>query len=564
MKKLLSAFVILAAVSLITGPAFATTGLGVLGAPFTVAAELVGCQGYTLSPMFDVYSTPGQGTIIPSTKLTLTLSGGAVFNTTATIYLCDSSSATDYAIAYPGATGYNATATVATFPTTAPISGFNTAYSFQNAPCAVAATSGGYPGQGLLTSITLPAGTPAGTSVTMCVSTSSPSTYDPNIYSCAPGPIIVVKNQFTATLNGNIGGGPDNTFIDFASNETTFIPTVPKPPIPPYDTKDCAYAALLITSDETISQRVSVYYPTGSPPASTSLCGGYLVETSTITGQPYNLVITATGNLTGLDELDYGIVTTSITPPTKGITSWSQGLIVPGEVVDICSAAAPGLTTNLAQEYLSLCDNWPRSGQPPTWPLGTEIVPGCETVSVQLWYSECPTSAGPTPGLIRTLLPATNAWCLNNNATSFYIPYMSTNPAVVTSCTVNNFSLASSLASPTNTGGWAGVTLDILSSESETGITTASIPLGSLSPNQTALIVFSGNSVEMFGPGGLTQTIGVPATTRYSSRVNVEATALGTDFECVQTDPSNPSGYKRNVQVTTNPNFGWRAPAPLQ
>ena len=559
MKKLLSAFAILVAVSLIAAPERAqgtSLGLYMIGSPFTIAAELLQCGPVYLFPIHDSYSTgqnqtpplpPGQ--ITQSTDLTLTLTGGAVFDTSMTIYICDGFTTTDYGDTSTGSgSGFSKGGTVATFYVQKVISGGPAGYTFENAPCNPSSTN-----TGLLASVEMPAGTTAGATSTMCVSSSYPSTYDPNIYSCVTG-FVVVKNQFTATLNMNTGA-PDNTYIDFASNQTTFVPTDPVhcPAVPPYDTKDCAYAALLITSDETIGQRVTITYP-HSGSAAQSMCLG------TINSPNDYLLLTVQGNLQGLDEFDYNDVTTSITASsTEPIT---QKLMVPGSAVQICAASAPGLTTKLGQIPLSLCVDWPREGVTSTWPLGTPLVQGCEYATVQLWNPTCP-SSGTAAGLVRTLTGPSYAWCLWNNATSFYIPYLSTDPSVITSCTLNNFSVFP----PAATNGPAGVTLDILSSESETGITTSSLSLGSLSANQTGLITFSGDTVKNWAtPSGASATIGVPTSpaTRYSARVNINATALGADFECVQTDPSNPSGYKRNVQVTTNPNFGPNSPAPLQ
>ena len=478
------------------------------------------------------------------------MNNGATWNTLLPVYICDFTTATIYN--YPASNSFPnpATQDILLVNSLSP----TTAYSFQKTPCVGPEP----PNAGaLVTQVLLPPGSVAGNSFSMCVNSVS-SLNDPNVYSCAT--IVNLQNQFTAYLY------PDNTAIDFASNMTTFVPTAPKPPIPPYDTKDCAYAGLLLTSNENLGQKVAVTYPgVTSSAAYNGNCGGELVSSSTTEG----ITITAAGNLAGLAELDYDCESTSIKPPAS-----SQALFIPGCEMKICATTAPGLTTDLAIKKLSLCDNWDN----PTWPLGTEIVPGCETASVLLTGGNGATDDMPScykRYIVGSAAAGVTAWCLNNNATSFYIPYLNTatgSPGVQTFCTINNFSPAASLSSSGNTSGNAAVTVDILSSEDGYNVMGVGQGVWSIPPNHTALLLFSGDNVTLYGPAPTytpsTLPIGVtldePVGTRYSARVNVESTVLGVDMQCVQTDPNEPSGEKRNVQVTVNPNVVHRAPASLQ
>ena len=562
MKKLLSAFAILAAVCLIAGPAFASpTNIGLQITPFTVAAELIGCASSTpVSVILNSYTSLGNTTTSPptppyaittGTTISLTLNNGASWNTNLPVYICDFTTATIYNLIAQNTFPNAATQDIYLVNSLSP----TTAYSFQLTPCVGPGTTNA---GALKNQVQLPPGSVAGNTFTLCVnSVSSPN--DPNVWSCAP--IVVLANQFTAFLY------PDSTAIDFASNMTTFVPTVPKPPVPPYDTKDCAYAGLLITSNENLGQKVAVTYPgVTSSAAFNGYCGGKLVSSSTTEG----LTITAAGNLAGLAELDYDSESTSIAPHP----GTSQSLFVPGSDMKICASNAPGLTTDLAIKRLSLCDNW----RDPTWPLGTEIVPGCETASVLLTGgsgSSTDMSSCYKRYIVGSAAAGVTAWCLNNNATSFYIPYLNTatgSPGVQTFCTINNFSPAAALSSTTDPNGNAAVTVDILSSEDGYNVMGIGQGVWSIPPNHTALMLFSGDTITLFGPAPtytpVPQNMGVtlnePIGTRYSARVNVESTVLGVDMQCVQTDPNEPSGEKRNVQVTVNPNVVHRAPASLQ
>jgi hypothetical protein len=575
MKKLLSAFVILAAVSLFASAAFAATLVPPTQyTPYDVACELFSSTApTTLGPVQVVY-TPGSTTntsVSAGQNLTLTLAGAA-WAAGSGLYIIDAAGNIYNSL---GSTSIGNA--VQSCVTTKPIS-FTTGYSIVSYNACGTSDSPPMPSiavqpPGMQNVVVPPTNASAGDSVTLTI-TGSGSGAIANVN--ASTTLFTIVCQFTAYLY------PDNTFIDFSTDQTTFVPTEPKPPVPPYDTKDCAYAALLITSNESLAQKVSVSYP-GSG-STQGYCGGYL-------GTSDGLTVTVTGNLQGLDELDYSHYSTTITP---GFPPEVQKLKVPGSSLRICQSSAtnaanelPNYTTDLALIPLSLCDNWRGTR---TWPLGTPIVPGCETaqVSVTGGSSTGNNCLGPpydiAAGFARSVVPATTTWCLNNNATGFYIPYLDTQTgsnAVYTSCTINNFSqIPSSAWSLSNqTLGPASVSFTVLTSEDGSGTTAPgnSVTMGSIPPNSTALITFMGDTVTLYSDGTNTPMTlqvnqcstlygGCPAGTRYSGVVWVESTTLGVDMNCVQTDPACNGGTceKRSLQLTTNPNFTRSAPASLQ
>jgi hypothetical protein len=247
------------------------------------------------------------------------------------------------------------------------------------------------PGAGVLNGVSVPAGSPAGTIVTLSLdSVTIPG--DPNVVASAPA--ITVKNQFSATL------APVTSKLDFADNMETFVPAwFPNPPrtSTPWESQ----AALRFVSDETILDKIVVADGPGA-------CD------SSLPGDTVNAKIT--GNLTGIGFIEYegyGLVITTTYPVTAADrTNGFATLALPG-VFDICknNDVAP---FDSALE-LTAADI-----------AGTSIPTGVRTATITLVGAGAP---GVVAGYSRALVAAgTTSHDIQLDATQLYIPLVGSNP----------------------------------------------------------------------------------------------------------------------------------------
>lgn len=235
-----------------------------------------------------------------------------------------------------------------------------------------------------LTGITIPAGTPAGSVVTLSVSneTNKP---DPNVDVSAPA--ITVKNQFSATL------APVTSKLDFADNMETFIVPAPVPTRPPR-TKSIteSQAGLRIISDETINDKLAL---NGGPgPCNWTLGAGDSIK------------IKLTGDLTGISALEYeGVSTTTYNITATDRTNGYATLNLPGDKIDICKSSD---TNPFNSAFELTAEN----------KTGTSIVPGVRTAQITLG------GGGLIPaGYSRELVSAgSKSHDIQLDATRFYIP----------------------------------------------------------------------------------------------------------------------------------------------
>jgi hypothetical protein len=239
-------------------------------------------------------------------------------------------------------------------------------------------------------SIIVPAGTGAGTVISMTVENAqSPS--DLSVYATAP--VITVKNQFSATLK------PVTSRLDFANNMEKFKgETACTPATPPCTADTASRAALLIVSDESINDKVTV---TGSTACDYKLAAGD------------SLVVKITGNLQGLGSIDYeGAATTTHRISDTDRTNGYATLTVQGDQLSICKS------TDSSRVYRALVLTEDGIS-------GTPIIPGTRTAQITIKGG-----GNIASGYSRDLIPAgTPSHIIQLDATQYYIPLIKYNPA---------------------------------------------------------------------------------------------------------------------------------------
>ncbi len=531
MKKLLSVFVILAAVCLIASPAHAFIGIGSSLEPGGMAAELVGPSANTQVPA--VVSWTFGPFVFPAPHIVaITLANGQW--TSSSLVLCDGITTALYSNgSYYGApvapnTEIDLVLDGGTSADNAPghaaIVPFTTYYLQTGSSCAVPFV----PSADFLDNLVINAGSVAPATVWM--NTSDQTTPGAPVYAGA-APLVTLANQFHAHI------AAVDSQIDFSTNMVSFMPSsrpAPLATVPPYTTAHASNAGLLLTSNEFLFPKVLVSYPGGLPFG----CGGTVLGAT--------LDIKVKGVLDGLGTLTY-----------NGSTAPIQNSQVGAGLVEITNA-----NLSVCSEFFSTI---PTAGQTPLV-LTDDTASGFQMAGAEIFSGNVTSTItlnGTASNYSRVVLdPVT--WTFPSRITQLYIPYLATDPTKVATCVLSN----ANYASPT-----AAVSLDVLTSEDiqsvvpttdGTGGVQYGYSLGTIPANQSLLLFFNQDSVMLestLGPAApfITTTINVPITGgngngwNYSARLNVNAPPKTVTLSCLMEDPS--TGTKRPVPVYQNTNM---------
>jgi hypothetical protein len=484
MKKLLSVFVILAAISLIASSA-ASAQRTFSVANNRMAAELVGGTFDVLAnPVSVSFSTVSTA---PNTTISLTLANG-LWATGTQVSICLTSVLPNTIVGTASTLTVAPQATITVALGAESLASGSTYSIEQGNGCPAVPAS--------LNTITVTHGTPVGASVQLTMNNAAFS--DPNVLTQSN--IITLFNQFAATLT------PGAAVITFPAFNT-FIANVP--------------AELTVTSDPTLNQAVTL-----TPSAA---CGGV----QSVLNAEDSFPIKVSGNLTGLGTIVYsGAAAVTDTISATDVTNGFTTLTIGGANLCVTPLGTPGphaVTVTAAA-----------LAQIPGTPLTA-------TASILGNTTATNTAGDIGAGYARILLPAlTPFYSFTFNASSWIIPYLSTDPNLVDFCVVNNEQGAATPAAP--------VSMNVVTSEG--GAVQTGIAIGTLPSLNTALITFSGATVQI--AGGAVVPITLPAGVRYSAQLNIEATAGNLSLTCFQKEAT---GAKRLIPVFPGTTAGPGNPA---
>jgi hypothetical protein len=408
------------------------------GNTFLAAEKISPTTDYTNTSVNTAYQ-PG-GPVARSTVIKISLTNGK-FREGTRIDICDNSGSMGYGTV-PSAPNNNYVEITLTSPLAS-----GKVYTIQDDGCADLATP--------LSSIIVPAGTGAGTVISMTVDNKlTPG--DPNVYATAP--VITVKNQFSATLK------PVTSKLDFTTNMEKFKEDS-SCTTPPCTTVSESKAALLIESDESINDKVTVAAGSGS-------CDRQLANNDT-------LVVKITGNLQGLGNIKYvgNATTTSYSITNTDRTNGYATLTVPGDDLSLCSS------TDSPKVYRALVLT--EDGSP-----GTPIIPGTRTAQITIKGG-----GNIASGYSRDLIPAgTPSHIIQFDATQYYIPLIKYNPAAGEETYIK-------LQSKNTIGGANGVLVQILASDGSlvpynAGTITPGTPLTITGSQLVSAVTSAGKTVD--------------------------------------------------------------------
>ena len=363
----------------------------------SVAAELVPATGTFNVPNVNTAYEPG-GALAISSQISISLTNGSWANGSA-VSICDHSRG-----AFPAShLGTSATLTANSPSVTITLNdqvGQSSVLTFQDEGCVTENIP--------LSNVLVNPGAQAGDNVVITVDNAlAPG--DPDVF--ATDTLAFIKNQFTAEIQKVVSK------LDFSTNQNSFI--AEGGPQPPQTDTNNSDAGLIISSDETIANKVDVLTP-GS-------CGGTL-NTST------DLIVVLTGDLNGLDLLDYDSGPSAAIGAAE-IAAQEVTLTLPGGSLNIC---VPGDVPTA--EDLSLNNDSD---------VNTSILTGVRVSKVSLsgtgdWGA----------GNVRTLADA-DSHDFTLDATTFFIPLI----VFDTPNGTNTFTKVSSSSLLTGANGVTGVIL---------------------------------------------------------------------------------------------------------
>jgi len=421
----------------VASDSFAATARLHAGNTLLAAEKISPTTDYSASSVYTAYQTGGP--VAATTVIKISLANGK-FEPGSTIDICDGTTSMGSGTV-PSAPNNNYVEITLTSPLAS-----GRVYTFQTDGC----TAPGTP----LDNIIVPAGTGAGTVITMTVDNAlTPG--DINVFATAP--VITVKNQFSATLL------PVTSKLDFGTNMNTFKPDPTCPPLP-CTTASASRAALLIVSDESINDKVRVDTGGGS-------CDRKL-------GAGDSLVVRITGNLQGLDQIRYvGATTTSYTITATDRANGFATLTVRGDHLSIC------YSTDSPKVYRAL--ELTVDGDP-----GTPIIAGTRTAQITIRGGGYVAT-----GYSRDLIPAgTPSHIIQLDATQYYIPLIKFNPAAGEETYIK-------LQSKSRIPGANGVLVQILASDGSlvtynAGTITPGIPFTITGADLVSAVTTAGKTVD--------------------------------------------------------------------
>jgi hypothetical protein len=397
-KYVLSICLIATFLLLASGWSFAAPVLN--GGNITLAAEKipVAPPGWTAgsgTPSHGVYVAYSGATLGANGQLLITLSGGQFTNATPTVDVCDLTTGVAMgATQAPG--GQSITSLV--YVLNQPLSP-GTSYTIQPAgtcPTHYIAPEGAIPGYfapTALTDIVVPAGSPAGTAVTMTIA-DNVSPGDANVL--ATGTVVTVMNQFSATLT------PATSTLSFSTTPvlTGFTASGTSRTIPWTDAND-SWAGLTILSNQNINDLVTVT-------ADGSFCEGELTDAD-------SFVLTVTGNLAGIGYIGYN--DNDFETPDPGITAaqvtaGSTSLTVPGTGIQICYTGGANPASPLIPYTVSL-----------VVPSTPAVAIGAGTYNLEVTLKGGNGAGDVASGYSRDLLTpvAQLEWTIQNPSNTYYI-----------------------------------------------------------------------------------------------------------------------------------------------
>jgi hypothetical protein len=409
------------------------------GNTFLAAEKISPTTDYTAPSVNTAYQTGGP--VAASTVIKISLANGKFVPGT-TIDICDNFGNSMGSGTVPSAPNNNYVEITLTNPLAS-----GTVYTIQDDGCAGLATP--------LSSIIVPAGTGAGTVISMTVDNKLiPG--DPNVYATAP--VITVKNQFSATLK------PVTSKLDFATNMERFK-SDPSCTSLPCTTDTESKAALLIESDESINDKVTV------------TAGGGSCDRQLAAGD--SLVVKITGNLQGLGNINYvgATTTSSYTITNTDRTNGYATLTVAGNNLSICKS------TDSPKVYRALVLTADDT-------TGTPIIPGTRTAQITIKGG-----GNIASGYSRDLIPAgTPSHIIQLDATQYYIPLIKYNPAAGEETYIK-------LQSKSTIGGANGVLVQILASDGSlvpynAGTITSGTPLLITGSQLVSAVTSAGKTVD--------------------------------------------------------------------
>ena len=430
-KSFMVLFLAFLIVGLISASAFAAAQLN--AGNTTLAAERISpTTDYTASSVYTAYQTGGP--VAASTVIKISLTNGK-FNAGSTIDICNGTTSMGNSDTLSSDSNY------VEITLTSPLAS-GTVYTFQPNACT------GTP----LNNVIVPAGSVAGTVISMTVDNKlTPG--DPNVYATAP--VITVKNQFSATLL------PVTSKLDFNDNMETFIPDS-SCTTPPCTTATESKAALLIVSDESINDKVTL-----APGGGT--CDRQLAANDLLTAK-------ITGNLQGISAVEYeATATTTYTVTATDRTNGYATLTVAGNRLSICRS------TDTPKIYRALELTAANTA-------GIPIIAGTRTAQITI------KGGGTIPaGYTRDLIPAgTPSHIIQLDATQYYIPLIKVATGEDTYI---------KLQSKSTIGGANGVSIQILASDGSlvtynAGTITPGTPLTITGSQLVSAVTSAGKTVD--------------------------------------------------------------------
>jgi hypothetical protein len=270
----------------------------------------------------------------------------------------------------------------------------------------------------------------------------------------ATAPVITVKNQFSATLL------PVTSKLDFTTNMQTFITSGTQLPYTPTNTQ--SQAALLIVSDESINDKVTVADGGGS-------CDRELDAGDSLTAK-------ITGNFQGISNVKYiATATTSYNVTNTDITNGYATLTVTGDKLSICkSTDTPKVNRALELTAANI--------------TGIPIIPGTRTAQITIKGG-----GNIVTGYTRDLISAgTPSHIIQLDATQYYIPLIKVATGEDTYIKVQ---------SKSTIGGANGVLVQILASDGSlvsynAGTITPGTPLTITGSQLVSAVTSAGKTVD--------------------------------------------------------------------
>jgi hypothetical protein len=397
---------LLIATFLVLASGWSFAGPVLQGGNTTLAAEKIPTSGdgYVVGSGLasqGVYVAYSGATLGANGQLLITLSGGKFNTTTPELDLCDESTgAAMGTYQHPG--GQSATSMV--YLLSQPLSP-GTSYTVQpTTTCGQTVDTLLTPTVTPLTDILVPAGSPAGTTVTMTIADNvSPS--DANVL--ATGTIVTVVNQFSATVT------PVTSTLSFNTTPVALTGFTASGSAVPYTSATDSYAGITIFSNQNISDLVNV-------PGNGALCEASLESASDA------FVVTVAGNLAGLLDINYDQDNVVSPSPftTAQLAANSVSLSIPGDQALICYSGGANPAPAPVKPI-------PIAIQVPSNPA-VAIGAGTYTLDVTL------TGAGSdakdvASGYSRDIMTPTAVpqleWTIVNPSNTYYIESIATNPA---------------------------------------------------------------------------------------------------------------------------------------